>query len=113
MTVEKVELGSACSEEDRLALEKIAKELSTYKGRSKCKVANAHAMYQHGDHWKCSWCGHIIKIPLRDVIGDLDGIRTCYGHHDELKSPGPEDCLKCPAQSSCIKLSVLCEGASQ
>ena len=41
MTIEKVELGSACTEEDRIALERIARELSRNKGRSKCKVANA------------------------------------------------------------------------
>ena len=67
-------------------------------------------VYSYSDRRICFSCGKVWKKPLYNVIGDLDGVRACYGHHDAHGSPGPEDCLACPAHGSCIQLTVLREG---
>jgi hypothetical protein len=68
-------------------------------------------VHDEGDRHHCVICGKEWKKPMYDVLGDLDDVRGCYGHHDEKGAPEPEICLSCPVQGSCIRLTVCCEGA--
>ena len=78
-------------------------------GKAECP----HTLIQdEGDRRRCFVCGREWKKPMYDVLGNLDSVRDCYGRHDAKGMPGPEDCLSCPVHSSCIQLTVYCEGVT-